>query len=171
MGVVTAVAAVASAGMSIDQSNKQRKAMSEARREARIKAAIEKRKADIQNARARRKAAAESAVQRARIQARAAARGSESSGTDVSLGAVTKQTQDNISFQRQLQSLTNQQIASGVRAGRFESQAQAAGARAQIPGQLGLGFGSIIGNFDGMSNALSNAGSWVSNATTFGRSG
>lgn len=156
---VAAGAAILSAGVSVKSSVDQRRAQDEARRAERKRAALEERRAAIQNARERRKLSAEARIQAEQVRARAAAAsGVDSTSTSNTIGAIGSQTAGAIGFQQTLSNLSTQQIRLGQQANDARADAAKAQALGALPGQLGVGFGDIIGNFDGFSNSLKSVG-------------
>lgn len=130
------------------ESNRQQR---KARREQRTASLIEQEKAAVQNARQRRRAAATAQAQQAQIQAQEANLAGSSSGAAVSQGAITSQTAGNISFQRQLESMSGLQIDAQNRASEYQAGAARAQALGALPGQLGITPGAFLGqlNFGG----------------------
>lgn len=158
MATAALISTVASAGVSVHNAREQKQASKDAERAQRAAANIEKRKAAIQNARERRKATAERNMMVARNQASQAAASFGSSSFDNTNSAIVSQTAGNIGFQSQMEGLNARQIDFGNMAARYQSEGQRHGIMAAMPGNLGLGFGSMISNFDNMSNSFKSIG-------------
>lgn len=122
-----------------------RRQQDKARREQRRASNIEQEKAAIENARTRRRAAAQARVATAQQQAQGAAMEGSTTGTDVATGAIQSQTAGNISFQRQLESMSGLQINALNRSNAAQADANKALALGQLPGQLGITPGAFLG--------------------------
>lgn len=143
MGAETIIAA-ASLGATAYGAVESRNQQKAAQREQRRAAELEQRRAAIQNARERRRAAAQANIQRAQIEAGAAAMGGSSTGSSQATGAITSQTAGNISFQRTLAGINQQQIQAQQNASDAMGRAAQAQAIGQLPSQLGVGFGQML---------------------------
>lgn len=139
--VLLGASTAATVGSTIASLGAQRQAERQQKRASRV----ESRRAAFQNARERRKAAAQASVMAARQAAGSAAMGGTTTGSEQVQGAIGSQLASNVgaqqtqeSFMTQTQSFLNQANRHRSRAGQYQ-------ALSQIPGQMGIAPGSMIG--------------------------
>lgn len=141
-------AAAVTAAATVHGTVEQRRASDQARRESRTASLIEQEKSAVQNARNRRRAAAQAQAQVAQVQAQEASLAGSSSGSSTATGAIQSQTAGNVSFQRQLESLSGLQTSALNRSNQFSADAQQAQAFAGLPRMFGATPGAFLGQID-----------------------
>lgn len=142
-GITTMVVAT---GLTVGSQYRAQEEQKKARKEQKRQSNIERRKAAVQNARNRRREQARARIASSQQEAAQAASQASSTGFDQSIGAIQSQSAGSISFQRGMESLGQNQIASGMRQNRYLGNASRFQAYGNLSGQLGINPLSFIQN-------------------------